>query len=94
MSGLLDARGCITEAGFAALEKAPPGQAPADAAAHLATCARCQRRFLARGGLEQGGIRATPTKAVAPPIWRTGVVLLAVLVLVMTAVIGLRMLAR
>jgi hypothetical protein len=93
VSALLDARGCLTEAGFAALDAAPPGGAPADAAAHLAACGRCQRRFLARGGLERGGIRATSTRAVAPPIWRTGVVLLAVLVLVMTAVIGLRMLA-
>lgn len=93
MTPLLDARGCLTEAGFVALHAAPPGRGPADAAAHLAGCSRCQRRFLARGGLEAGGIRATPTRAVAPPVWRTGIVVLAVLVLVVLAVIGGRLLA-
>lgn len=92
MSALLDGRGCLTEAGFAALGAASPGQGPTEAAAHLAACARCQRRFLARGGLEAGGIRATPTQAVAPPLWRTGVVVLAALLLVVVAMIGIRML--
>ena len=89
---MLDARGCLTEAGLVALDGAPPGQGPPEAAAHLASCARCQRRFLARGGVDQGAIRATPTKAVAPPLWRTGVVVLAVLLLVVVAMIGFRML--
>lgn len=93
MSGLLDGRGCLTEAGFAALAKAPPGLGPADAAAHLAGCARCQRRFLARGGLEAGAIRATPTTVEAPPLWRTGVVVLAALLLVAVAMVGMRLLA-
>lgn len=43
---LVDARGCLTDAGFAALAGAPPGEAPGDLAAHLATCARCQDRVL------------------------------------------------
>ncbi len=92
MTALADSHGCLTEAGFAALAAAPPGQAPPEAAAHIASCARCQRRFLARGGVDQGGIRATPTRAVAPPLWRTGVVVLAVLLLVVVAMIGFRML--
>ena len=89
---LTDHHGCLTEAGFAALDAAPPGQGPTEAAAHLTSCARCQRRFLARGGIDKGGIRATPTKAVAPPLWRTGVMVLAVLLLVVVAMIGFRML--
>ena len=92
MSDLLDGRGCLTEAGLATLSAAPPGQGPPDAAAHLAACARCQRRFLARGGAEAGAIRPVPTHVVAPPIWRTGVVVLAALLMVVVAMIGIRML--
>ena len=93
MSALLDGRGCLTEAGFAALDAAPPGRGPAEAAAHLATCARCQRRFLARGGKEIAGISARPGKAVAPPLWRTIALVFAVLALVVLALIGIRLLA-
>ena len=93
MTALLDGRGCLTEAGFVALDHAPPGRGPADAAAHLAGCSRCQRRFLARGGKDAAGISATPTRAVAPPLWRTGAVVVAVLVLVAVAMIGIRLLA-
>jgi hypothetical protein len=90
---MLDARGCLTEAGLAALDKAPPGRGPADAAAHLAGCARCQRRFLARGGQDAAGISPTPRTAVAPPLWRTIAVVVAVIVLAITAMIGMRMLS-
>ena len=93
MSALLDGRGCLTEAGFVALDAAPPGRGPADAAAHLAGCSRCQRRFLARGGKEIAGITATPRRAVAPPLWRTVAVVFAVLVLAATALIAIRWLA-
>ncbi len=93
MSALVDGRGCLTEAGIAALAAAPPGQGPPEAASHLAGCARCQRRFLARGGLEAGGIRAVPTQAKAPPLWRTGVVVLAALALAAMAMVLMRLLA-
>jgi hypothetical protein len=43
---LLDARGCLTAAGLAALERAAPGAAPAEVAAHVGGCARCQQRLL------------------------------------------------
>ena len=89
-AALLDGRGCLTEAGFVAMGAAPPGRGPADAAAHLTGCGRCQRRFLARGGKEIAAISATPGKAVAPPLWRTLAALFAVLVLVATALIGVR----
>jgi hypothetical protein len=93
VSALLDSRGCLTAAGFVALDAAPPGRGPSDAAAHLAACSRCQRRFLARGGKEIAGISAMPGKAVAPPLWRTVAVVFAVLALVATALVGVRWLA-
>lgn len=93
MTALLDARGCLTVAGFVALDAAPPGRGPAEAAAHLAGCSRCQRRFLARGGEEVAGISATPTRKVAPPRWRTFAALFAVLVLAAIAAIAVRWLA-
>jgi hypothetical protein len=42
-----DPRGCLTAAGLAAFQNAPPGRAPKDVAAHVAACARCQQRLLA-----------------------------------------------
>ena len=44
---LLDARGCLSNAGFAALSSSAPGQAPLEVAQHLAGCPRCQARMLA-----------------------------------------------
>jgi hypothetical protein len=55
---LFDPRGCLTAAGLAALRGAPPGRAPAEVAAHVARCARCQQRLLS--GLRAPG---TPTPA-------------------------------
>jgi len=92
VSALLDGRGCLTEAGFVALEAAPPGRGPAEAAAHMAGCSRCQRRFLARGGTEVGGISAVPTRKVAPPLWRTVAVVFGLLVMAVMAMIGIRLL--
>lgn len=43
---LTNAAGCLTDAGLRAVAEAPPGGAPSDLAAHLAACARCQRRLL------------------------------------------------
>jgi hypothetical protein len=44
---LLDARGCLSNTGFAALRSSLPGQAPLEVAQHLAGCPRCQARLLA-----------------------------------------------
>jgi hypothetical protein len=46
VTALTDARGCLTDEGFAALARSRPGEAPAELAAHLAGCARCQDRVL------------------------------------------------
>jgi hypothetical protein len=93
VSALLDARGCLNDAGFAALEAAPPGRGPADAAAHLAGCGRCQRRFLARGDVNAGAIRAVPGTAQPPPLWRTLLVVAAAVLLIAAALATMRMLA-
>jgi hypothetical protein len=76
--GLFDARGCLSEEGLAALRRAPVGQAPAELAAHLASCARCQDRLLVGERLE-----ATEKKA-RPAPWRN--VTLVLLALLMTLV--------
>jgi hypothetical protein len=57
VSGLFDSRGCLTDQGLDSLAGAPVGQAPPEAAAHLAQCARCQDRLLGRGR-EAGARRA------------------------------------
>jgi hypothetical protein len=46
VSGLVDATGCLTEAGLAVLGSAAPGAAPPELAQHVASCARCQERWL------------------------------------------------
>jgi hypothetical protein len=43
----LDAQGCLTEAGVAAMQSAAPGTAPVALATHVAGCTRCQERLLA-----------------------------------------------
>lgn len=88
---LFDARGCLTVEGLAALGAAPPGRGPAEAAAHLAACARCQRRLLAASG--ETGISAVPRKVDRPPMWRTFAVLAAGLLAVASALFGIRWLA-
>jgi hypothetical protein len=74
---LVDASGCLTEAGIAAVTTAAPGQTPPELAAHLGACGRCQERLLA------GGLPRPPRKAVpsAPPA-RGGILRLQGFVLV------------
>lgn len=60
MSGLVDARGCLTEDGLAALASASPGAAPPDLAQHLASCARCQDLWLKSAALTAVRPRITP----------------------------------
>jgi hypothetical protein len=83
---VFDARGCLTSEGFARIAAAPPGRAPAELAAHLASCARCQRRLLATASSEarRSGRRA------APSAWRTALVMIAGVLLVILAVGMLR----
>ena len=84
-SSLFDAQGCLTTEGFARIEKAPPGRAPAELAAHLASCVRCQRRLLGAASPA-----AAPVRREAPPLWRTAIVVAAIIVLVLIAMILMR----
>ena len=82
MDGPFDQRGCLTSAGLAQLAGAAPGKVPAELAAHVAACARCQRRLLAG---PEAGFEPEARRAQAPPPWRMVVVLVASVVLVALA---------
>ncbi len=72
---LIDARGCLTPAGVRAVATAPAGQAPAHLAAHVGTCAGCQRRVL---GLDERAAAGSPRR---PSPARTAFVLAALLLM-------------
>jgi hypothetical protein len=80
-AALFDAQGCLTPQGFAQISAAPPGQVPAELAAHLAGCMRCQRRLLATAMPSSG----SSSRRERPPLWRTGLVVVVCLLLVMMA---------
>ena len=79
---LRDARGCLTEAGFRALEEAGAGAVPPELAAHLAGCPRCQDRLLQR----DAGPRR-PRQA-PPPAWRGPLVAIGLLLLGLGLLLG------
>ena len=85
-SPLFDAQGCLTTEAFASIAAAPPGRAPAELAAHLASCVRCQRRLLA----SSSPAGESSVRRERPPLWRTAIVVAACLVLVVIALILLR----
>jgi len=88
-AALFDAQGCLTAEGFARIGASPPGRAPAELAAHLAQCARCQRRLLASAASPSG---VPAPRRQRPPVWRTAVAVVASLLLVMMAIVMLRFL--
>jgi hypothetical protein len=80
---LLDASGHLGPAGVAAVGAAAPGRVPADVAAHLASCPRCQERVLT------GGVPRAARKATAPPslkraFFLVGLILLSLLAFLWT----------
>jgi len=83
-----DAQGCLTAEGIARAAGAPPGRVPPELAAHLASCARCQRRLLAFGAPHAPAARRAP-----PPPWRMAVVVAGCILLVVIALILLRTLS-
>ena len=85
---LLDASGCLTEAGLDALSSSTPGRAPAEVVAHLGRCARCQERTLARAAGHPPGVPRV--KKEPPPMWRTVAVVVAALLLVVSILMMLR----
>lgn len=74
---LVEASGCLSEAGIAAVTAAVPGKIPPEVAAHLAACARCQDRVLS-GGAPRPSRKGVPT---APPSLGRAVFLMALVVL-------------
>jgi len=84
---LKDFKGCLTEAGLLAFRGASPGKAPADLAAHVAGCARCQERLLTS---DEGTLGPGKRKA-PPPLWR---VLLVFFVGLLAAIAGFLALQR
>jgi hypothetical protein len=84
-----DARGCLTAAGRAAIQAAPPGAAPAELAAHLASCKPCQYRLLSDG-------RPPPKpgeRRGAPLIWRVAALGVAGVLLALFSLLLVRWLA-
>jgi hypothetical protein len=98
VSTLLDPRGCLTPAGLAAVRESPPGQAPADLARHLATCARCQSRLLGADLAVERAARGRPaaTGGLGAPgrLWRVGAFIVAALVLALGALALMATLGR
>ncbi len=88
-AALVDAQGCLTSEGFAHIAAAPPGRAPAELAAHLAACARCQRRLLAESASPSG---VPARRRQRPPMWRTAVAVVACILLLVAAVVALQIL--
>jgi hypothetical protein len=81
---LLDASGCLSAAGIAAVSQAVPGQIAPEVAAHLASCPRCQERLLA-GDVPRAPRRERP----APPSIKRalallGLILMSILVFFLT----------
>ncbi|PYQ21692.1 MAG: hypothetical protein DMF81_14655 [Acidobacteria bacterium] len=85
-----DARGCLTPAGFAALARAPAGRGPAELAAHLASCARCQEHMLASAvGGSAGG---TPRRRRPPRLWLgIGMAFVALLLAIAAVILAARL---
>ncbi|PYQ22213.1 MAG: hypothetical protein DMF79_06430 [Acidobacteria bacterium] len=87
MSGWLDARGCLTEAGFAAVSAAAVGQVPPELAGHLASCGRCQQRLLG------GGAERPAVKRKEPSLGRMLFVVAAAVLAILGLLLTLRYLA-
>lgn len=85
-ASLFDAKGCLTDAGIATLAGAPVGNTPADLAAHVGSCGRCQERLLARGEARSD----RRERKEPPPRWRVWVVLGAVVLLLLSILVTTR----
>jgi len=83
VGALVDSRGCLTSAGFAALAGAPVGRAPADLAGHVAGCPRCQQRMLVEGA----GSHPAQARRRQPRLWLGVAVGLAALLLAVAALV-------
>jgi hypothetical protein len=79
-----DSKGCLTTAGIAALRSAPPGAAPPELATHVATCGRCQDRWLAIERRDSGVERKSP-----PNLGRTLIIFGVIVLLAIIAMLAM-----
>jgi hypothetical protein len=77
-----DARGCLTEAGLAAVRAAAPAAPPPELAGHIAGCSHCQDRLLALGRPVARAPVAAPTGVQR---WRLAILTGAVLAMALFA---------
>ena len=94
MSELVDARGCLTEAGLQALASAVPGAAPPELARHVSSCARCQELWLKSASPEPRAPRLTPAEASRRRWGMTAIVLFVLMFALVALVVTLGYLAR
>jgi hypothetical protein len=87
VTALVDARGCLTDAGIASLRAAEPGRARPELSSHLASCARCQERILA---MDSPGHRKPGPPAKPPALGRTLFLMALVLGAVLIALASMR----
>lgn len=89
-----DAAGCLTEAGVTAFREAPPGRAPVEIAAHVASCSRCQQRLLERDAPRRpDGEKGRKPRPVAPSLGKTLLLAALALAAMLVALLTLRRLA-
>jgi hypothetical protein len=91
---LFDGQGCLTASGLAAFQRAAPGRAPKEVAAHVAACARCQQRLLA--SLREPARTAPSRRASSGSrlVWMAALVIGALFVLLAGLVAAMRHLAH
>jgi hypothetical protein len=90
---LFDARGCLTEAGMAAFREAPPGRAPGEIAAHVASCPACQQRLLETEAPRRPAGKGGRSRPVAPSLGKTLLLAALALAAMLAALLTLRRLA-
>lgn len=91
---LLDPDGHLNPAGLHALQSAPPGQAPAEVARHLAACAQCQARLLEASAPGPRPKQGRKPMGLAPSPGRTILLLVITLAFVAIALLSLRRLVE
>ena len=82
--------GVCTIGSFRALQSAPPGQAPTEIAAHLASCGACQQKLLVASAPGPRRVSKRKPMALAPSPGRTALLLVLTVVFVMLALWSLR----
>lgn len=93
MNGLLDVNGCLTAEGLAALGSAAPGAAPPELAQHVASCPRCQDRWLKSEPTVSGAPRPTAESSARRRWGALGIVVFMLLFALVALVATLRHLA-